>query len=122
MIRVIAVGVVGAIATGTGMALYERDALRPVLEALGIVGVPVALGVLIHPFVGVTAALIILEALYEAHQSGLLDEREKQLQTLRYQIRADARRGREQLQQRIDEWLAARESEQTAADEESDAL
>jgi len=122
VIRVIAVGVVGAIATGTGMALYERDALRPVLEALGIVGVPVALGVLIHPFVGVTAALIILEALYEAHQSGLLDEREKQLQTLRYQIRADARRGREQLQQRIDEWLAARESEQTAADEESDAL
>ncbi|RLM89573.1 hypothetical protein D3D02_06735 [Halobellus sp. Atlit-38R] len=122
MIRVIAVGVVGAIATGTGMALYERDALRPVLEALGIVGVPVALGLLIHPFVGLTAALIILEALYEAHQSGILAEREEQLQTLWYRLRADTRRGREQLRQRIDAWLAARGGDQTAADEERESL
>ncbi|MDQ2056333.1 MULTISPECIES: hypothetical protein [Halobellus] len=122
MIRVIAVGVVGAIATGTGMALYERDALRPVLEALGIVGVPVALGLSIHPFVGLTAALVILEALYEGHQSGLLEEREEQLQTLWFRLRADARRGREQLRQRIDAWLAARDGDQTAADEERESL
>ena len=122
MIRLIAVGLIGTIATVAGMALYERDALRPVLEALGIVGVPVLLGIVIHPLVGVTAGLIVLEGLYEARQAGILEEREQQLRTFSHRLRADLRRGSERIQDRVEKWFADLRTSESTTDKERESL
>jgi hypothetical protein len=122
VIRLIAVGLIGTIATVAGMALYERDALRPVLEALGIVGVPVLLGIVIHPLVGVTAGLIVLEGLYEARQAGILEEREQQLRTFSHRLRADLRRGSERIQDRVEKWFADLRTSESTTDKERESL
>ena len=103
MIEVVLVGLVGAIATGALFAIVRRGLLPLSAAVVLVVGVPLTLGIWIHPVAGAAAGLVVIEGLYEGREAGLYDDREEDLRTLYYRLRADLRRGWAALVERLEE-------------------
>jgi hypothetical protein len=102
VIDVLLVGLGGGLAIGATLALYRHELLLPAVGLLLAIGGPLWLWVRVHPAAGIAGGLVVVETVYESHEAGLLDGRIAQLRTGWHRLRADVRRGRETLQQRVE--------------------